>query len=243
MYSPSIILLLFLLVWSASILSVAWTTPPDVFLYANPSHRRSVGLQLAATSLILTRDCIEATKTSEWRNPQSRRMFSCWRTWTSRLPGGEGWRGGSLTGRSPSLNQLNRSFHFTYDVKKSCLVSWTLSMFRCILMADASFCNYWTVLIIKIKCIQTNNSQEFCWFTLDFMEEETKTVSVYFWRDGEVESSLSSPSSCRRRRRLLFLNRSRTCLARPRGPNGFVLIVLSGDSVDIAGYASQPPGG
>lgn len=25
----------------------------------------------------------------------------------------------------------------------------------CILMADASFCNYWTVLIIKIKCIPT----------------------------------------------------------------------------------------
>lgn len=28
-------------------------------------------------------------------------------------------------------------------------------LFCCILMADALFCNYWTVLIIKIKCIQT----------------------------------------------------------------------------------------
>lgn len=38
---------------------------------------------------------------------------------------------------------------------KTCLVSWTLFLFCCTLMADASFCNYWTVLIVKIKCIQT----------------------------------------------------------------------------------------
>lgn len=31
-------------------------------------------------------------------------------------------------------------------------------MFRCTLMADASFCNYWTVLIVKIKCIQTKKN-------------------------------------------------------------------------------------
>lgn len=43
---------------------------------------------------------------------------------------------------------------------KNCLVSWTLFMFRCTLMADASFCNYWTVLIVKIKCIQTKNKKK-----------------------------------------------------------------------------------
>lgn len=43
---------------------------------------------------------------------------------------------------------------------KNCLVSWTLFMFRCTLMADASFCNYWTVLIVKIKCIQTKKKKK-----------------------------------------------------------------------------------
>lgn len=33
-------------------------------------------------------------------------------------------------------------------------------MFRCTLMADASFCNYWTVLIVKIKCIQTKKKKK-----------------------------------------------------------------------------------
>lgn len=63
--------------------------------------------------------------------------------------------------RLSPLSEPAKNEHSTPRIMyKNCLVSWTLFMFRCTLMADASFCNYWTVLIVKIKCIQTKKNKK-----------------------------------------------------------------------------------
>lgn len=96
---------------------------------------------------------------SEWTNQTSPAGGTdqwLWPLTPSLLSRGEKMRD-SRGSRLGSLHlQTSYNEHSTPHIMyKSCLVSSTLFLFCCILMADASFCNYWTVLIIKIKCIQT----------------------------------------------------------------------------------------